>query len=75
MNYWQGKRIRLRAIGLHEKLGFQKEGCLRRMIFTQGGYVDNVWYGMTVEEFRGATKETRKPAWITPQNLRAAPWG
>ena len=39
------------SIRLHKKLGFQLEGTLRRMVFTHGGYVDALWFGMTVEEF------------------------
>jgi len=49
------------SIGLHEKLGFQKEGCLRRMFFTQGGYVDTFWYGMTAEEFEELQKKPENP--------------
>jgi RimJ/RimL family protein N-acetyltransferase len=37
---------------LHESLGFQVEGRLRRMVYTDGGFHDEVVYGMTVEEFR-----------------------
>ena len=44
----------LASIRLHEKLGYQKEGALRRMVFTQGQYFDEFWYGMTIEEFRQA---------------------
>jgi RimJ/RimL family protein N-acetyltransferase len=36
---------------LHERLGFQPEGRLRRMVFTQGQYFDELLYGMTAEEF------------------------
>jgi RimJ/RimL family protein N-acetyltransferase len=39
------------SIRLHEKLGFQKEGTLRRMIFTHGEYVDALWFGLPREEF------------------------
>ncbi len=39
------------SVKLHEKLGFQREGTLRRMFFTQGKFVDVYWYGMTSEEF------------------------
>ncbi len=41
----------LASIRLHEKLGFQKEGTLRRMGFTGGKYIDLLWYGMTADEF------------------------
>lgn len=39
------------SIRLHEKLGFQKEGQHRRMFFSAGNYVDELWFGLTVEEF------------------------
>jgi RimJ/RimL family protein N-acetyltransferase len=39
------------SIRLHESLGFLQEGCLRRMVFTQGVHHDELIYGMTVEEF------------------------
>ena len=39
------------SLRLHEKLGFVHEGTQRRMVFTNGGYVDAVWWGMTREEF------------------------
>lgn len=38
--------------GLHESLGFCLEGTVRRMVYTQGHYVDMLWYGMTAEEFQ-----------------------
>jgi RimJ/RimL family protein N-acetyltransferase len=41
------------SIRLHQRLGFQEEGRLRRMIYTQGGFVDLLWYGLTKEEFGG----------------------
>jgi RimJ/RimL family protein N-acetyltransferase len=43
----------LPSIALHEKLGFQREGQLRRMIYTRGKYYDQFFYGMTSEEFAG----------------------
>lgn len=39
------------SIGLHEYLGFQLEGRIRRAGFTRGQYVDELHYGLTVEEF------------------------
>lgn len=39
------------SIKLHETLGFQKEGVLRRMVFTQGQHHDEILFGMTKEEF------------------------
>lgn len=43
------------SIRLHEKLGFKLEGRLRRMIYTQGSYFDELLFGITAEEFN--TKE------------------
>lgn len=39
------------SIRLHERLGFQLEGRLRRMIHTDGQYFDELIFGMTAEEF------------------------
>lgn len=39
------------SIKLHEKLGFQREGTHRRMLYTHGRFVDVLWFGMTIEEF------------------------
>ena len=39
------------SIALHERLGFQQEGRLRRLVFTGGEHHDLLVYGMTVEEF------------------------
>jgi RimJ/RimL family protein N-acetyltransferase len=39
------------SLKLHQKLGFQVEGRLRRMIFTNGAYHDEYALGITVEEF------------------------
>lgn len=38
------------SIHLHERLGFQLEGRVRRMIYTQGRYFDELLFGMTAEE-------------------------
>jgi RimJ/RimL family protein N-acetyltransferase len=43
------------SLAFHERLGFQSEGRLRRMIFTGGQYFDLLMYGMTKEEFGGAS--------------------
>jgi RimJ/RimL family protein N-acetyltransferase len=43
------------SIRLHEKLGFQREGRLRRMIFSRGVYHDEILFGLTAEEFAAAT--------------------
>ena len=39
------------SIRLHEKLGFVCEGRLRRVLYTEGRYYDELQYGMTAEEF------------------------
>lgn len=39
------------SILLHEKLGFTREGRLRRMVYTEGRYHDEIVYGLTTEEF------------------------
>lgn len=40
------------SIRLHEHLGFQREGRLRRVVYTRGQHYDALFYGMTAEEFR-----------------------
>ena len=40
------------SIALHEKLGFQREGRVRRAVHTGGRYWDLLLFGLTVEEFR-----------------------
>jgi RimJ/RimL family protein N-acetyltransferase len=40
------------SVLLHEKLGFVREGQVRRCLFTQGKHFDRFIYGMTIEEFR-----------------------
>lgn len=39
------------SMALHEKLGFQLEGRIRRMVYTKGQYFDELFFGMTSEEF------------------------
>ncbi|MCB0335647.1 MAG: GNAT family N-acetyltransferase [Bdellovibrionales bacterium] len=39
------------SIKLHEKLGFKKEGQLRRMVYQNGEYHDKLIFGLTREEF------------------------
>ena len=39
------------SLALHEKLGFTREGVLRRMVYTGGRYSDMVAFGMTDDEF------------------------
>ncbi len=40
------------SAALHEKLGFVQEGVLRRMVYSDGRYWDEFYYGMTAEEWR-----------------------
>lgn len=40
------------SIRLHEALGFQLEGRMRRTVYTRGEHADLLWFGLTVEEFR-----------------------
>lgn len=40
-----------RSMILHESLGFKHEGRIRRSVYTNGSYYDEVIYGMTCEEF------------------------
>lgn len=46
------------SLRLHEKLGFQREGTHRRMSFTQGQFIDHIWFGLTVEEFQARGSST-----------------
>lgn len=39
------------SVALHESLGFQQEGRLRRMLYTRGQFYDMFYYGITAEEF------------------------
>ena len=39
------------SIKLHERLGFQQEGCIRRALYTDGQYFDDLVFGLTKEEF------------------------
>jgi RimJ/RimL family protein N-acetyltransferase len=48
------------SIRLHQSLGFQEEGRLRRVLYTQGQYVDEFWFGMTAEEFQEQLLENRQ---------------
>lgn len=40
-----------RSIRLHERLGFQKEGELRNMYYTGGRHYNELFYGMTRQEY------------------------
>ncbi|MCI0394171.1 MAG: GNAT family N-acetyltransferase [Chloroflexi bacterium] len=47
-----------RAIGLYRHLGFVDEGRVRRAVFTNSAYHDEILLGMTFEEF-----DNRYPEW------------
>lgn len=40
------------SINLHKKLQFVEEGRLRNMIYTNGAFYDEIYFGMTKEEFK-----------------------
>jgi RimJ/RimL family protein N-acetyltransferase len=40
-----------RSVRMHEKLGFQQEGRLRRMGYGEGRFYDLLLFGLTAEEF------------------------
>jgi RimJ/RimL family protein N-acetyltransferase len=40
------------SIALYERLGFQLEGRIRRMIYTQGRHWDLLHFGITSDEWR-----------------------
>jgi len=40
-----------RSRRLHEGLGFTQEGRLRRTVYTNGAFYDELFFGMTCEEF------------------------
>ncbi len=50
------------SIRLHESLGFEVEGRIRRAVFTGGLHSDLLWFGMTVEEFRERHGRYWRPA-------------
>lgn len=47
------------SLALHDRLGFVREGCLRRMVYQNGAYHDKIVFGMTREEFHECPWETR----------------
>ena len=50
------------SLRLHERLGFQLEGRLRRMVFSGGRHEDELHLGMTVEEFQARYPREREEA-------------
>ncbi|MDF2925796.1 MAG: N-acetyltransferase [Paenibacillaceae bacterium] len=49
-----------RSIRLHEKLGFQREGQLRSMVYSNGKYYDEVHFGMHRDEFAARYAEGKQ---------------
>ncbi len=49
------------SIRLHERLGFQLEGRLRREVYTVGRYFDVLVFGMTAEEFAARATGSGRP--------------
>jgi RimJ/RimL family protein N-acetyltransferase len=39
------------SLRLHEKLGFRFEGRLRNMVYTNGSFYDEIYFGMTSSEY------------------------
>jgi RimJ/RimL family protein N-acetyltransferase len=39
------------SLQLHERRGFRFEGRVRCMVYTNGRYYDDIYFGMTREEF------------------------
>ncbi len=56
------------SVRLHEKAGFTMEGRIRRMVYTDGEYHDEIVFGMTAEEWR----ELRKTRWRFGENSAQA---
>lgn len=50
----------LASLALHEKLGFQREGVLRRMAYQNGQYLDAIYLGLTIEEFHALSRSGRQ---------------
>jgi RimJ/RimL family protein N-acetyltransferase len=48
------------SIALHEKLGFTREGTLRRMVYTGGRYSDTHYYGLTNDEWEQSPLRIRR---------------
>lgn len=40
------------SVNLHKKLQFVEEGRLRNMIYTNGAFYDEIYFGITKEEFK-----------------------
>lgn len=45
------------SLRLHERLGFQQEGRLRRMVFTRGRFFDIIVLGLLAEEYAALIRD------------------
>lgn len=45
------------SIKLHMEFGFKEEGRRRRVLYTNGGYLDELMFGLTYEEFEENERE------------------
>ena len=45
------------SIRLHQKLGFQQEGCIRRNIYLNGEFHDDLLWGLLKDEFEAIEKQ------------------
>jgi RimJ/RimL family protein N-acetyltransferase len=45
------------AVKMYEKIGFQIEGRFRRHVFYQGTYIDLLWMGLLISEYRCPSDE------------------
>lgn len=50
--YLQVFSYNTRAIALYEKMGFQREGTLRKTVYYKGEYHNTLCYGLLKEEYR-----------------------
>lgn len=50
------------SINFHETFGFTLEGRLRRMVYTNGTFYDELYFGMTREEFDQRDKKLELPS-------------
>jgi RimJ/RimL family protein N-acetyltransferase len=52
------------SVKFHENFGFVLEGKLRRMVYTNGTFYDELYFGMTSEEFDQCDKKLELPSMV-----------
>lgn len=57
------------SIQLHERLGFEREGRLQNMVYTQGEYHDEIIYGLTREQYFSKKNKTKQVMPHTRESL------